>query len=90
MYVFRLFRGKQYFTSHQPESNISILEENQIEDHHAIRVRFRITSFELNPVHPCRPEINYTGDALNGDLPITGFVRLTPDNQVRWHFVRRS
>ena len=89
MYVFRLFGIKQYFTSHQPESNISVLEDNQIEDHHAVRVGFRITSFKPNSDHPCRPEINYTGDALNGDLIVTGFVRLTPDNQVRWHFVRR-
>lgn len=68
--------------------NTAILDDDEIEDHHAIRVRFRITGVEPNPAHPYRPKINYIGDALGGDLPITGFVELTPDDQVRWHFVR--
>ncbi|KAL4073295.1 hypothetical protein V8B97DRAFT_1869417 [Scleroderma yunnanense] len=70
-----------------PDSNASMFEDDTVsEDHHAIQVRFRITGIEPNTTHPFRPRTNYSGDALGGEFPVTGFVELTPDNQVRWHF----
>ncbi|KAG6336882.1 hypothetical protein ID866_2208 [Astraeus odoratus] len=73
------------FNQHALEFFIS--EDDVIdEEYHAVGVRFRITGFEPDPDHPSRPKINYAGDALDDELPVTGFVKLTPDDQIWWHF----
>lgn len=48
-------------------------------------VRFRVTSTEADPEHPTRPIINFTSG--QNPLHIKGYIRMTPDSQVRWHLV---
>jgi len=51
-------------------------------------IQFHVTSTEYDPAHPTRPKINFSGE-LN-DYIMKGYVNLTPDDQIRWHFVSRQ
>ncbi|KZP18559.1 hypothetical protein FIBSPDRAFT_589270 [Athelia psychrophila] len=51
-------------------------------------VRFRVTSTEADPEHPTRPIINFTSG--QNPLHIKGYIRMTPDSQVRWHLAVRE
>jgi len=52
----------------------------------AVDIFFRVINFEQDPDHPTRPRINYVGE-MDGNFSIVGYVKLTPDDQIRWHFV---
>jgi hypothetical protein len=45
-----------------------------------------VINVEQDPDHPTRPKINYVGE-MDGNFSFVGYVKLTPDNQIRWHFV---
>ncbi|KAH7924517.1 hypothetical protein BV22DRAFT_1035027 [Leucogyrophana mollusca] len=65
----------------------TIFEDPDIEETYAsVDIFFRVIDVEHDPDHPTRPKINYIGE-LDGNFSIVGHVRLTPDNQVCWHFV---
>ncbi|KAH9851741.1 hypothetical protein C2E23DRAFT_828981 [Lenzites betulinus] len=51
----------------------------------SIYVELRVLGTEADPDHPGRPRINF-GGSLDGHAIFVGSVRLTPDNQIRWHF----
>ncbi|CCL99733.1 uncharacterized protein FIBRA_01755 [Fibroporia radiculosa] len=48
-------------------------------------VELRVISTEADPNHPTRPKINFVGTA-NTNATMVGYVKITPDNQIRWHF----
>jgi hypothetical protein len=45
-----------------------------------------VINVEQDPDHPTRPKINYVGE-MDGKFSVVGYVKFTPDNQIRWHFV---
>ncbi|KAF7980623.1 hypothetical protein HWV62_37414 [Athelia sp. TMB] len=47
-------------------------------------VTFKVTSVEHDPDHPTRPKINF--DGAMDQLHMEGYVKMTPDDQIRWHF----
>ncbi|KZT09196.1 uncharacterized protein LAESUDRAFT_722920 [Laetiporus sulphureus 93-53] len=51
-----------------------------------IDVDMRVISFETDALHWKRPKINFAG-AIEGGATMIGWVRVTPDDQIRWHFV---
>jgi len=51
-----------------------------------IEVSFRVISTEYDPAHPTRPKINFAGEVQDNHTMV-GYVELTPDDQLRWHFV---
>ena len=59
-----------------------------VEMFRSIVVELRVLGTEEDPAHPDRPRINF-GGSLDGNAIIVGFVHVTPDDQIRWHFVRR-
>ena len=48
----------------------------------------RVLSTEDEPDHPGRPRINFGGsiDGTGSTATIVGYVKVTPDEQIRWHF----
>lgn len=69
---------------------MSIFEGDDVPETHAsLRIYFRVTSVEPDPDHPTRPKIHFAGE-LDGKFSVTGFVKVTPDDQSWWHFVRAS
>ncbi|KIJ64607.1 hypothetical protein HYDPIDRAFT_28541 [Hydnomerulius pinastri MD-312] len=62
----------------------SILEGAE-EAYSSINIYFRVTDVEPDPDHPTRPKINYIGE-MEGSFTLVGFVKLTADDQVWWHF----
>ena len=69
------------------ERDVSIFENPQIEEQlrAADGLRFRVISTEPDPDHPTRPVINFVGGF--DQLHIEGYVKMTPDSEVRWHLV---
>lgn len=67
--------------------DLTIFEEGELQEtFSAIDIFFRVINVEEDPDHPARPIINYVGE-MDGNFSIVGYVKLTPDNQIRWHFV---
>lgn len=65
----------------------TIFEDGELEEtFSAVDIFFRVINVERDPDHPTRPKINYVGE-MDGNFSIVGYVKLTPDHQVRWHFV---
>lgn len=65
----------------------SIFEEGELQEtFSAVDIFFRVINVEQDPDHPTRPKINYVGE-MDGNFSIVGYVKLTPDDQIRWHFV---
>ncbi|KAF9222953.1 hypothetical protein BS17DRAFT_755351 [Gyrodon lividus] len=62
----------------------SIFEDAE-ETYSSIVLYFRVINVEPDPSHPTRPKINYIGE-LDGTFTLVGFVKLTADDQVWWHF----
>lgn len=46
----------------------------------------RVLSTEPDPDHPTRPKINFAG-SIDNHATMVGWLKVTPDNQIRWHFV---
>ncbi|KAI0819246.1 hypothetical protein BC628DRAFT_1403854 [Trametes gibbosa] len=51
----------------------------------SIHVDLRVLGTEVDRDHPGRPRINF-GGSVDGHAIFVGNVRVTPDNQIRWHF----
>lgn len=65
----------------------TIFEDGELEEtFSAVDIFFRVINVEQDPDHPTRPKINYVGE-MDGNFSIVGYVKLTPDDQIRWHFV---
>ncbi|KAJ8483358.1 hypothetical protein ONZ51_g4756 [Trametes cubensis] len=56
-----------------------------IEVFRSIYVDLRVMGTEEDPDHPGRPRINF-GGSLDGHAIFVGYVKVTPDDQIRWHF----
>ncbi|PPR07753.1 hypothetical protein CVT24_003703 [Panaeolus cyanescens] len=51
-------------------------------------VRLSVTKTEYDPKHPTKPIIHFFGEMQEpSSSTMTGKVKMTPDNQVQWHFV---
>lgn len=59
-----------------------------VEIFRSIKIEVRIIAVEPDPAHPTRPKIHFAGD-INHHATMVGCVWVTPDNRIRWHFVRR-
>ncbi|KAG6329029.1 hypothetical protein ID866_10061 [Astraeus odoratus] len=69
-----------------PPLDTSIFEGDEVQEmHSSVTFYFRVTDIEHDPDHPTRPKISYAGE-LDGHFSVLGWVRLTPDDQVWWHF----
>lgn len=65
----------------------TIFEDGELQEtFSAVDIFFRVINVEQDPDHPTRPKINYVGE-MDGNFSIVGYVKLTPDDQIRWHFV---
>lgn len=65
----------------------AIFEDGELQEtFSAVDIFFRVINVEQDPDHPTRPKINYVGE-MDGNFSIVGYVKLTPDDQIRWHFV---
>ncbi|KII86844.1 hypothetical protein PLICRDRAFT_164215 [Plicaturopsis crispa FD-325 SS-3] len=56
------------------------------EVYRSLEIKFAYKSSEHDPEHPTRPKINFVGEMM-GHSTMFGWVKMTPDDQVRWHFV---
>ncbi|TBU59055.1 hypothetical protein BD310DRAFT_850189 [Dichomitus squalens] len=56
-----------------------------IEVFRSICVDLRVLGTEEDPEHPGRPRINF-GGSIEGTAVIVGYVKVTPDDQIQWHF----
>ena len=56
-----------------------------------MNVKLSFTKTEPDPAHPARPILYFSGE-IQTAVPstMTGRVRMTVDNQIRWHFVSQS
>ncbi|KIK78769.1 hypothetical protein PAXRUDRAFT_16695 [Paxillus rubicundulus Ve08.2h10] len=59
--------------------------EGAEETYSSIDLYFRVIDVEPDPLHQTRPKINFIGE-LDGNFTLMGFVKLTADDQVWWHF----
>jgi hypothetical protein len=50
-----------------------------------IEIRVLETNHDEN--HPSRPRIHFAG-TMGDQSTMNGWVQMTPDDQIRWHFVR--
>ncbi|KAJ3744490.1 hypothetical protein DFH05DRAFT_1525539 [Lentinula detonsa] len=56
----------------------------------SMKLTLQVTSVKEDPNHPGRPRIYFLGaiaEPSNGSSTINGYVCMTDDNQIRWHFV---
>ncbi|KAF9522585.1 hypothetical protein CPB83DRAFT_864245 [Crepidotus variabilis] len=54
----------------------------------SLNVNLVVARTEKDPDHPTRPIIYFYGQMVDPSTPtMTGKIQMTPDNQVRWHFV---
>ena len=67
---------------------MGVLESDDfVEVFRTINIEIRVISTEHDQAHPERPKINWFGSV--GPLTtMVGSVHVTPDNHIRWHFVR--
>ncbi|KAH9841702.1 uncharacterized protein C8Q71DRAFT_738338 [Rhodofomes roseus] len=64
-------------------------DEDFVEVFRSINVEMRVISIEADPAHPGRPKINWFG-SIGPFATMVGSVYLTPDDQIRWHFVSNA
>ncbi|RPD77628.1 hypothetical protein L226DRAFT_458664 [Lentinus tigrinus ALCF2SS1-7] len=59
-----------------------------VEVFRSISVDLRVLSTEEDSDHPGRPRINFGGsiDGTANTATIVGYVKVTPDDEIRWHF----
>ncbi|KAG5646031.1 hypothetical protein DXG03_004633 [Asterophora parasitica] len=68
--------------------DISIFEASDYgEVFRSLDVNFTVVETTADPEHPNRPIIRFHGEMPDVTSTMTGFVKMTPDNQVLWHFV---
>lgn len=53
---------------------------------HTLTIDIHITESEPDLLHPTRPKLYFSSDDVN--QPFTGWVAYTPEEHVRWYFVR--
>ena len=54
-----------------------------------MEIYFRVTGVEPDPRRPTRPKINIIGE-VDGKFGAVGFVKLTDDDQLWWHYVSNT
>jgi len=52
-----------------------------------LEMHFRVTSTERDDDHPTRPIIHFAGTTNDSHAEMEGWVKLTPEGNIRWHFV---
>lgn len=57
-----------------------------IEIYRKITIKFRLVRSEPDPNYPTRPKLFIHG-GIGGDSQMNGWIAMTPDQNVRWHFV---
>ncbi|EMD40152.1 hypothetical protein CERSUDRAFT_122222 [Gelatoporia subvermispora B] len=68
------------------ELDVSIFDRADfMEVFSSLNVEMRVVRTEPDPEHLTRPRILFTGD-INGQPTIEGWVAITPDEHIRWHF----
>ena len=60
-----------------------------VEIFRTIKVEMRVLSVEPDAQHPTRPRIHFAGN-INNHATMVGYVCVTPDDRIRWHFVRNK
>ena len=63
-------------------------EPDFVEVYRCFFVELRVLGFEEDPEHPGFPRIRF-GGSIEGHAIMVGDLRLTPDDQIRWHFVSK-
>ena len=54
----------------------------------SLNVKLCVAGTEEDPLHPTRPVIHFFGEMHDPSTStMTGWVKMTTDRQVRWHFV---
>ncbi|KAI5981728.1 hypothetical protein EDD15DRAFT_2331204 [Pisolithus albus] len=89
----REFLSKGFTPTHCPPRaqngplDTSVFEGDNVPEMHAcVTMYFRVIGVEPDPDHPTRPRINYAGEH-DSEFSVVGYVKLTPDDQIRWHHV---
>ncbi|KIK23521.1 hypothetical protein PISMIDRAFT_100267 [Pisolithus microcarpus 441] len=89
----REFLSKVFTPPHCPPCaqngplDTSVFEGDNVPEMHAsVTMYFRVIGIEPDPDHPTRPRINYAGEH-DSEFSVIGYVKLTPDDQIRWHYV---
>ncbi|KAI0754793.1 hypothetical protein C8Q80DRAFT_1141147 [Daedaleopsis nitida] len=79
-----LFNGAS--TSETEPLNTELFDDPDfIEVFRSIYVDLRVLGTEEDPDHLGRPRIDF-GGSIDGNATIVGFVKVTPDGHIRWHF----
>ncbi|KAI6014718.1 hypothetical protein BKA83DRAFT_4087848 [Pisolithus microcarpus] len=75
------------YSSQNGPLDTSVFEGDNVPEMHAsVTMYFRVIGIEPDPDHPTRPRINYAGEH-DSEFSVIGYVKLTPDDQIRWHYV---
>ncbi|RDB14851.1 hypothetical protein Hypma_016407 [Hypsizygus marmoreus] len=83
-----LLKYNESATSPGGPLDISIFESPDFgEVFRSLNVNLRVVKTVSDPKYPKRPVIYFAGEMPESTSTMTGHVRMTPDNQVRWHFV---
>ncbi|KAH9949791.1 hypothetical protein B0H21DRAFT_725996 [Amylocystis lapponica] len=56
-----------------------------VEVFRSISIELRVIGTEPDPAHPTRPVIRFAGE-VDQHATVVGWVKVTPDNQIRWHY----
>lgn len=57
------------------------------EVYHVLDMPIRVISTTPSSTHPSRPRLNFAGQVVHSLSTVIGWVEMTPDDQIRWHFV---
>ena len=81
--------GSSPQSSYSDPLNPSIFEASNFREvFRSLDVELCVTKTSIDPDHPTRPKIYFFGEM--GDTSssmMNGWVQMTPDDQVQWHFV---
>ncbi|THH32406.1 hypothetical protein EUX98_g1752 [Antrodiella citrinella] len=75
-----------YNLADDPRLRIEVFEDPSFSEvFRTMHVKVKLTSTEHDPEHPTRPKIYWQGN-IGGSHMMSGWVKVTPDNCIRWHF----
>ena len=76
--------------AHGDEFDTSLFEQPGFREvFRSLNVKLCVAGTEEDPLHPTRPVIHFFGEMHDPSTSttMTGWVKMTTDRQVRWHFV---